>query len=281
MLTLTTSLAALPTVTADRQASPGSVPTARSSLDLISTRPTRSRGRRRSIQVLRSLMADTRCQVLGPTDDRRPVRERRGPKRGTSTIAGTTSACGWSTTSTRRSSGSLSRIRELLDAGWKRVDVVTDHGWILLPGGMEKVELPAATTEIKKGRCARLKDGAAVDVPTVPWFWDQDVRIALAPGVTCFEAEQGVRARGRKPAGVRRSPPPVTAGAAGESHYRARRSPRSPGSVCCAASRSVASAKALSSICGRCPQTRRRASPRTRRRPPAPTRCRCSSPTRS
>ena len=29
-----------------------------------------------------------------------------------------------------------------------------------------------------------------VDVPTVPWFWDQDVRIALAPGVTCFEANK-------------------------------------------------------------------------------------------
>ena len=61
---------------------------------------------------------------------------------------------------------------------------------MLLPGGMEKVELPAATTELKKGRCARLKDGAAVDVPTVPWFWDHDVRIALAPGATCFEANK-------------------------------------------------------------------------------------------
>jgi hypothetical protein len=82
------------------------------------------------------------------------------------------------------------RIRELLDAGWQRVEVVTDHGWVLLPGGLEKVELPPATTEVKKGRCARLKDGASVDVPTVPWFWDPNVRIALAPGVTCFEANK-------------------------------------------------------------------------------------------
>jgi hypothetical protein len=84
----------------------------------------------------------------------------------------------------------IGRVRELLDAGWQRVDVVTDHGWVLLPGGMVKVELPPATTEVKKGRCARLKDGAVVDVPTVPWFWDPDVRIALAPGVTCFEANK-------------------------------------------------------------------------------------------
>lgn len=82
------------------------------------------------------------------------------------------------------------RIRELLEAGWQRVDIVTDHGWILIPGGMEKVELPVAATAKKKGRCARLKDGAVVETPTVPWFWDQDVRIAIAPGATCFEANK-------------------------------------------------------------------------------------------
>lgn len=84
----------------------------------------------------------------------------------------------------------VGRVRQLLDAGWQQVDVITDHGWILLPGGMEKVELPVATTAKKKGRCARLKEGAVVEAPTVPWFWDQDVRIAIAPGVTCFEANK-------------------------------------------------------------------------------------------
>ena len=82
------------------------------------------------------------------------------------------------------------RVRELLDAGWTRVQIVTDHGWILLPGGMVKVDLPLAVTKVKKGRCARLKDGADVGVPTVPWFWDPNVRIALAPGATCFEANK-------------------------------------------------------------------------------------------
>src|SRR5437764_3956087 len=81
-------------------------------------------------------------------------------------------------------------IRELLDVGWMRVEVVTDHGWILLPGGMEKVDLPVAVTAKKKGRCARLKEGAVIDGPTVPWFWDQDVRIAVAPGASCFEANK-------------------------------------------------------------------------------------------
>lgn len=82
------------------------------------------------------------------------------------------------------------RVRQLLKAGWQQVDVVTDHGWILLPGGMEKVDLPVAVAAKKKGRCARLKEGAVVGGPTVPWFWDQDVRIAVAPGVSCFEANK-------------------------------------------------------------------------------------------
>ncbi len=82
------------------------------------------------------------------------------------------------------------RVRQLLKAGWQQVDVLTDHGWILLPGGMEKVDLPVAVAAKKKGRCARLKEGAVVGGPTVPWFWDQDVRIAVAPGASCFEANK-------------------------------------------------------------------------------------------
>jgi hypothetical protein len=82
------------------------------------------------------------------------------------------------------------RVRELLEGGWRQVDVVTDHGWVLMPGGLEKVELPVAATAKKKGRCARLKEGAVVEAPTVPWFWDQGVRIAVAPGASCFEANK-------------------------------------------------------------------------------------------
>ena len=55
---------------------------------------------------------------------------------------------------------------------------------------MERVDLPVSTVELKKGRCARLKDGADVSVPTVPWHWDPGVRIALAPGISCFEANK-------------------------------------------------------------------------------------------
>jgi hypothetical protein len=83
------------------------------------------------------------------------------------------------------------RLEELLDAGWAKITLVTDHGWILLPGGLPKNEgLPVAVTETKKGRCARVKEGADLAVPTVPWHWDPEVRIAVAPGISCFTANQ-------------------------------------------------------------------------------------------
>ncbi|HEX5497921.1 MAG TPA: hypothetical protein VFX03_01800, partial [Thermomicrobiales bacterium] len=80
------------------------------------------------------------------------------------------------------------RIDALFAAGWREVVVVTDHGWLLVPGGMPVASLPLHLTEPRKGRCARLAPGAATDLPTVPWHWDPAVRIALAPGIRCFEA---------------------------------------------------------------------------------------------
>ena len=80
------------------------------------------------------------------------------------------------------------RIVDLLGWGWKQVLVVTDHGWLLLPEGLPKADLPEHLTLIRKGRCARLKEMANTDQETMPWYWDNDVRIALAPGICCYEA---------------------------------------------------------------------------------------------
>jgi hypothetical protein len=81
------------------------------------------------------------------------------------------------------------RVAALLDAGWQSVRIVTDHGWLLLPGGLPKAELPLASTEARKGRCARLKPAAdAGGHQTLPWRWDASVRIAFAPGIACYEA---------------------------------------------------------------------------------------------
>jgi len=84
----------------------------------------------------------------------------------------------------------LARVKSLLDAGWREVRVVTDHGWLLVPGGLPVHRLPERATEIRKGRAARLKPQAMVDCMTVPWFWDSSVRIAVAPGISCFVASR-------------------------------------------------------------------------------------------
>jgi hypothetical protein len=188
-VTATETLSSLPTVT--HTAKPALVPAVPGSLvsgpDLHPANA--ATGTKASIQVLRSLMADNGVQVLNQTEQGDPSGtawtetgeiDRHGHNAGVRLVDYLDEEVG----------RIAARIRELLDAGWQQVEVVTDHGWMFLPNGMEKVELPPATTAIKKGRCARLKDGAAVDVPTVPWFWDADVRIAIAPGATCFEANK-------------------------------------------------------------------------------------------
>lgn len=80
------------------------------------------------------------------------------------------------------------RIRELLDAGWREIVVVTDHGWLLVPGGLPKVELSHYVVENRWGRCAAIKAAGATDLPTLPWYWNPSVTVATPPGVGCFRA---------------------------------------------------------------------------------------------
>lgn len=82
----------------------------------------------------------------------------------------------------------VERVRELVEAGWKRVRVVTDHGWLLMPGGLPKSELPKHETETRWGRCAVLKDSAHGTPLTFGWDWCKDVQVAYAPGVSSFIA---------------------------------------------------------------------------------------------
>ena len=66
--------------------------------------------------------------------------------------------------------------------------VVTDHGWLLLPGGLPKVELKAGLADHRWGRCAAMKTTSETDVPTLKWHWNEEVVIASPPGVGCFRA---------------------------------------------------------------------------------------------
>ncbi|RYG67498.1 BREX-1 system phosphatase PglZ type B [bacterium] len=83
----------------------------------------------------------------------------------------------------------MARIIALLNAGWPRVEVVTDHGWLLLPGNLPKCDLLKELTEINLGRCARLKPGQISEFMSVRWHWDENVDVIIAPGISCFEEE--------------------------------------------------------------------------------------------
>jgi hypothetical protein len=80
------------------------------------------------------------------------------------------------------------RVAELLDSGWRRVRVVTDHGWLLMPEDLPKVELPAYLTATKWARCAVVKGHAEPAVPTYAWHWNPEVRIVSPHGIACFRA---------------------------------------------------------------------------------------------
>lgn len=79
------------------------------------------------------------------------------------------------------------RVEELLAAGWEEVRVVTDHGWLLLPGGLPKIELPRALAESKWGRCAAMKEGARTQERLFPWYWNPHQEFALADGISCYK----------------------------------------------------------------------------------------------
>ncbi len=84
--------------------------------------------------------------------------------------------------------GVFKRVEALFGHGWTTVLIITDHGWLLLPGNLPKDELPEHLTVVRKGRCARLKDLAKTNKLTPPWYWDNGVRIATPAGICCFEA---------------------------------------------------------------------------------------------
>jgi len=78
------------------------------------------------------------------------------------------------------------RVTDLLNAGWHSVRIVTDHGWLLMPGDLPVASLPAAVAENKWGRCASVKSGAIVSARMYPWFWNPVFSFALADGISCY-----------------------------------------------------------------------------------------------
>ena len=98
-------------------------------------------------------------------------------------------------------SGMVKRIEELFEyilevteeafeKGAKKIKIVTDHGWILLPGGLPKTQLNEGLTETRWGRCALIKEGVKSELLHLPWRWNPSIFIAYAPGITFFKANQ-------------------------------------------------------------------------------------------
>ena len=84
--------------------------------------------------------------------------------------------------------GIVERASELLDAGWRTVRVITDHGWLLVPGGLPKTDLPGYLVESRWARCAAIRGQSKVSVPKVGWFWNVSAEAAVAPDITAFVA---------------------------------------------------------------------------------------------
>jgi hypothetical protein len=79
------------------------------------------------------------------------------------------------------------RIISLLGAGWQRVFIVSDHGWLYLPGGLpQDAKLLPVLTEVKWGRCAIAKKGVLVDHKQYSWFWNKGQFFIAANGINNF-----------------------------------------------------------------------------------------------
>ena len=186
--TVTAALAALPSVTMTGK--PAVSPAARSFSEQSppALEPARvSTGSKMSTASLRAEIAADGVQVL--------LSDELGDPSGRAwTEFGTIDARGHARESSlaREVEGELRqlalRIESLIGHGWQRVVVVTDHGWLLLPGGLPKAELAEHLTALRKGRCALLKPDAQVSIPRFPWRWNPDVEFAAAPGISCFVA---------------------------------------------------------------------------------------------
>lgn len=82
------------------------------------------------------------------------------------------------------------QVNKIFKKGIPKITIVTDHGWLLLPGGLPKASLHKDLAATRWGRCAELKEGAKTDLLQLPWTWNQHTHIAYAPGVSFFKKNE-------------------------------------------------------------------------------------------
>ena len=81
------------------------------------------------------------------------------------------------------------RILRLVESG-RSLRIVTDHGWLLMPGGLLHATLDVGLVEPngKRTRCALVKPKALTSYLQVPWTWNPEVSVATATGARSFFA---------------------------------------------------------------------------------------------
>lgn len=84
--------------------------------------------------------------------------------------------------------GVVDRIMNLLDAGWGRIHVVTDHGWLWAPDKLPKADMTKHMTQLRTPRCAILKSNVQSEYLQCPWHWNPAVTVTMAPGISLFQA---------------------------------------------------------------------------------------------
>ena len=83
----------------------------------------------------------------------------------------------------------VDRILQLVRSG-RNLRIVTDHGWLLMPGGLPHAALDVGLVEPngKRTRCALVKTKAQTSYLQVPWTWNPEVAVATATGARSFFA---------------------------------------------------------------------------------------------
>jgi len=82
----------------------------------------------------------------------------------------------------------VARVDGLLKAGWKNIRIVTDHGWLWVPNKLAEANISKNIVKKRLARCAILKDNVDTDELKVPWHWNENVSVAMAPGISGYVA---------------------------------------------------------------------------------------------
>lgn len=77
-------------------------------------------------------------------------------------------------------------IDSAIESGISKIKIVTDHGWLMLPGGLPSSKIIKDLTVARCGRCAYIKEGVKTELAQLPWEWNPMVYIAYAPGISFF-----------------------------------------------------------------------------------------------